>query len=102
MDNELARQAAAAMAKQANPQIADGVQSVEITNENALVVIAQTLVGIERHLLALVYLENTKDSARTGVTYEPSVFASIYDGTDPFAEVDALLADLKANPKNEP
>lgn len=96
MDNELAKQAAAAMAKQA--QADEDAQGMEITPENALVVIAQTLVGIERHLLALVYLQNTREPEKTGVTYVPDVFAAIYDGTDPFKEVDAALGALKENP----
>ena len=70
-------------------------EQIQITNENALIVIAQALIGIEKHLLALVYIENTKDSEKTGVTYVPEVFAAIYDGSDPFAEVEQILKDAK-------
>lgn len=69
-----------------------------ITNENALPIIAQTLVAIEKHLFALVYIENTKDPEKTGFTYVPDVFKAIYDGGDPFAEAKAQAdADAKAN-----
>jgi len=64
------------------------VTEIRITNENALIVMAQALVGIEKHLFALVYLENTRDPEKSGVTYVPDVFKSIYDGSDPFVEVD--------------
>lgn len=61
---------------------------IQITNENALIVMAQALVGIEKHLFALVYLEKTRDSEKTQVTFLPDVFNAIYDGSDPFRDVD--------------
>ncbi len=67
------------------------VSEIPITNENALIIIAQAMVGIEKHLFALVYLENTREPDKSGVTYVPDVFKSIYDGSDPFAEVDAAV-----------
>lgn len=66
-------------------------QEIQITNENALIVIAQALVGIEKHLFALVYLEKTRDPEKTQVTYLPDVFNAIYDGSDPFREVDEAI-----------
>jgi hypothetical protein len=69
----------------------ENLDNAPITNENALVIIANSLVGIERHLMALVYLENTRDPEKTQVTYLPDVFHAIYDGSDPFAEVDAAI-----------
>lgn len=64
---------------------------IEITNENALIIIAQALVGIEKHLFAQVYLMKTRDPDKTQVTFLPDVFDSIYDGSDPFKEVDAAV-----------
>ena len=68
----------------------------EVNAENAFVALAQSAVAIEKHLFALVYLYKTMNPEKTGVTYVDDVFASIYDGSDPFAEVDAVLKDLKA------
>lgn len=65
--------------------------ATEITNENALVVIAQTLVGIEKHLFAQVYLMKTRNPDQTHITYLADVFDSIYDGSDPFHEVDMAV-----------
>lgn len=64
---------------------------IPITNENAVLIMAQALVGIEKHLFALVYLEKTRDPEKTMVTYLPDVFNAIYDGSDPFREVDEAL-----------
>lgn len=76
------------------------VSEISITNENALIVMAQAMVGIEKHLFALVYLENTRDPEKSGVTYVADVFRSIYDGSDPFTEVDeAVKAAAAANAK---
>jgi len=74
----------------------DAQDETPITNDNALVIIAQSLVGIERHLMALVYLENTSDPEKTQVTYLPDVFHAIYDGSDPFAEVEASMKRANA------
>jgi len=83
----------AAMGNEGDPDVTE----IRITNENALIVMAQALVGIEKHLFALVYLENTRDPEKSGVTYVPDVFRSIYDGSDPFVEVDeAVKAAAKA------
>lgn len=86
--SELEAETEAALNQGGEPAPASEMQGV-ITNENALPIIAQTLIAIEKHLFALVYLENTKDSAKTGFTYVPEVFRAIYDGTDPFAEAKA-------------
>lgn len=64
---------------------------IQITNENALVIMAQAMVGIEKHLFALVYLEKTRDPEKTQVTFLPDVFNAIYDGSDPFREVDEVI-----------
>lgn len=80
---ELEAEAAAALGGDANVTPEGGVP---ITNENALIVIAQSLVAIEKHLFALVYIENTKDPEKTGFTYVADVFKAIYDGSDPFVE----------------
>ncbi len=61
---------------------------IQITNENALIVMAQAMVGIEKHLFALVYLEKTRDPEKTQVTFLSDVFNAIYDGSDPFRDVD--------------
>jgi len=82
---------AALKAKAALPE-----ESEEITNENALAVIANAIVGMERHLNALVYLALTYDSEKTQLTFIPDVFHAIYDGSDPFAEVDEIIARSKA------
>lgn len=63
-------------------------EEIQITNENALIIMAQALVGIEKHLFALVYLEKTRDPEKTQVTFLPDVFNAIYDGSDPFRDVD--------------
>ncbi len=70
-------------------------QEIQITNENALIVIAQALVGIEKHLFAQVYLAKTRDPEKTQVTYLPDVFNAIYDGSDPFREVDEIIKAAK-------
>ncbi len=95
---ELEAEAAAALAAGGNTEgTPEGSQDiVTITNENALIVMAQALIGIEKHLLALVYIENTKDSDKSGVTYLPEVFAAIYDGGDPFKEVQEALKKAAA------
>lgn len=96
MKKSLAEEAAAALeASKANEQSTQSEQGELITPENALLVIAQSLVGIEKHLMALVYLENTKDPDKTGVTYIPAVFQAIYDGSDPFEDVAAILEQAK-------
>jgi hypothetical protein len=63
--------------------------------QDALSVIAASLVGIEKHLFALVYLQKTMHPADTGVTFVPDVFNAIYDDSDPFAEVDKILQAAK-------
>lgn len=92
---ELEAELDAALKQEAGPGPAPESQG-GITNENALPIIAQTLVAIEKHLFALVYLENTKDSEKSGFTYLPEVFRAIYDGTDPFAEAKAEADASKA------
>lgn len=68
---------------------------IQITNENALIVIAQALVGIEKHLFAQVYLAKTRDPEKTQVTFLHDVFNAIYDGSDPFKEVDEAIKAAK-------
>lgn len=60
-------------------------QEAEQGAEDALGSIAESLALIQCHLCALVYLERTKNTEKTGLTYIPEVFNAIYDGTDPFA-----------------
>lgn len=91
-ERTLAEEAEAALSENAGTPLLPPTppeQSIPLTNENALIVIAQSLVAIEKHLFALVYIENTKDPDKTGLTYVPDVFKAIYDGGDPFADVKA-------------
>ena len=78
---------------------------IQITNENALIVMAQAMVGIEKHLFALVYLEKTRDPEKTQVTFLSDVFNAIYDGSDPFRDVDeqvkAAADKAKADQAND-
>lgn len=84
---ELEAEAAAALG--------NGADTPEEDAQDALSVIAAALVGIEKHLFALVYLQKTMHPADTGVTFVPDVFNAIYDDSDPFAEVDAVLKAAK-------
>jgi hypothetical protein len=81
---ELEAELEAAMGSEENPVEGE----IQITNENALIVMAQAMVGIEKHLFALVYLEKTRDPEKTQVTFLSDVFNAIYDGSDPFRDVD--------------
>ena len=102
MPKSLAEEAAAALAAQtASEQSGQAEQGELITPENALLVIAQSLVGIEKHLMALVYLENTREPEKSGVTYIPSVFQAIYDGSDPFQDVAQILEQAKTSPESQ-
>jgi hypothetical protein len=83
---ELEAEAEAALAAGGNLDDTPPQEQFKITNENALIVMAQAMVAIEKHLFALVYIENTKDPEKTGFTYVPDVFKAIYDGGDPFQE----------------
>lgn len=62
----------------------------------ALDSIAESLIRIEKCLFALVYLQNTKDPAKSGVTYIPEFFYSIFSGEDPLEEINKILS--KATP----
>lgn len=84
---ELEAEAEAALMAEGNAHATPPETGTPITNENALVVMAQAMIAIEKHLFALVYIENTKDPEKTGFTYVPDVFKAIYDGGDPFQEV---------------
>ncbi len=92
---ELEAEAEAALLAGGNED-ATPAENVAITNENALIVMAQAMVAIEKHLFALVYIENTKDPEKTGFTYVPDVFKAIYDGGDPFQEVRDSQAQAEA------
>ncbi len=92
-NTDLENEAAAALASA--PAENQG-EEIKITAENALVIMTQALVGIEKHLFALVYLEKTRDPAKTGVTFIPAVFDAIYDGSDPFKDVDEAVAKAAA------
>jgi hypothetical protein len=63
------------------PEIADEEEEAH----DALGTIADALVGIEKHLFALVYLAITGAVEKTGVGYVPEVFNAIYDDSDPFS-----------------
>ena len=57
----------------------------EMQAHDALTVIAESMVSMEKHLFALVYLSKTNNPEKTGVTYVDEIFNAIYDDTDPFA-----------------
>lgn len=104
MEEDLSQQAAAALQRNETREPRSGPpqeNQEEITPENALVAIAQALLAVEKHLFALVYLEKTRDPAKTGVTYIEDVFAAIYDGSDPFHEIDMVLDELKKKAKKD-
>jgi hypothetical protein len=98
---ELEAEAEAALAAGGDAQATPPEGQVAITNENALIVMAQAMVAIEKHLFALVYIENTKDPEKTGFTYVPDVFKAIYDGGDPFQEVRDAQAQAEADGKSD-
>ncbi len=97
---ELEAEAEAALNAGGDAQIPPEAQTV-ITNENALIVMAQAMVAIEKHLFAMVYIENTKDPEKSGFTYLPDVFKAIYDGSDPFQEVREAQAKAEADEKTD-
>lgn len=96
MSPELEAEAAAALGAQAEkPAPAEGGQ-------DALEAAVGALIGIEKHMFALVYLLKTSRPAETGITYVEDVFNAIYDDSDPFVEVQEILQKAKnadaANP----
>lgn len=85
------------LAAEAEAALSDApAQDAEEAAQDALSVIAAALVGIEKHLFALVYLQKTAHPGDTGVTFVHDVFNAIYDDTDPFKEVDEAMKAAKA------
>lgn len=73
-------------AQDALSAIADAVSSLAVSMEM-----------IQRHQMALVYLTRSLHPAETQITFHPDVFNAIYDDSDPFAEIDEVMAKLKAD-----
>ena len=99
----LEAEAAAALAQNKGNTDATPAQDEgeEVGPENAFVALAHSAIAIEKHLFALVYLYKTSRPEVTGVTFVHDVFDAIYDGSDPFKEIDDVMKALKAKEKAE-